>query len=310
MPGLLGRVPATEVAAAVAAAASSTARTLRRCGRERDERPLKGYKGTRARPSEVRREGLERRPRRQRRRLVFEGVILRERVVRRPPPRDELKTGYNVGLHVDRIEHVTEVGYKEAKYKIPEKEFPSRPTLRSDAPRDGRDDRLAPRLPDGRRIPPSAGPSSTAPCRSSRHLQPDDKEDLRRLLRETWRWRTTSSSPTHREEIAAGADGIVIGHGTTRWGTRRRSCRSWSRTARADRPRRLAALLDRPSSDAALNLIHSVRTAAYSDIAEVMICMFGRRPTGTDSSTAGRAAGRCTAPTVDFRTIGDIPLAM
>ncbi|HQN10235.1 MAG TPA: asparaginase domain-containing protein, partial [Thermoanaerobaculia bacterium] len=61
---------------------------------------------------------------------VFEGVIL---------PRSEsfddlhlvmkLKTGYNVGLHVDRIEHVTEVGYKEAKYKIPEKEFPSRPTL-------------------------------------------------------------------------------------------------------------------------------------------------------------------------------------
>lgn len=32
---------------------------------------------------------------------------------------------------------------------------------------------------------------------------------------------------------------------------------------------------DRPSSDAALNLIHSVTTAAKSDIAEVMVCMFG-----------------------------------
>ena len=62
----------------------------------------------------------------------FEGVIL---------PRSEtlddlhvvikLKNGYNVGLHVDRVRHVTEVGYKEAVYKIPEKEFPRRPNLPS-----------------------------------------------------------------------------------------------------------------------------------------------------------------------------------
>ena len=61
---------------------------------------------------------------------VFEGVIL---------PRSEtlddehvvlkLKTGYNVGLHVDRVKTMTEVGYKEAVYRIPEKEFQSRPDL-------------------------------------------------------------------------------------------------------------------------------------------------------------------------------------
>ena len=60
----------------------------------------------------------------------FEGVIL---------PRSEtlddlhvvikLKNGYNVGLHVDRLTSVVEVGYKEAIYKIPEKEFPRRHNL-------------------------------------------------------------------------------------------------------------------------------------------------------------------------------------
>jgi glutamyl-tRNA(Gln) amidotransferase subunit D len=61
---------------------------------------------------------------------VFEGVIL---------PRSEtlddqhlvlkLKNGYNVGIHVDRVVSVKELGYKEAIYKIPEKEFPVRAHL-------------------------------------------------------------------------------------------------------------------------------------------------------------------------------------
>ena len=61
---------------------------------------------------------------------VYEGVIL---------PRSEtfddlhivlkLATGYNVGVHVDRVRTIEEVGYKEAVYKIPEQEFPSRPDL-------------------------------------------------------------------------------------------------------------------------------------------------------------------------------------
>ena len=51
---------------------------------------------------------------------VFLGVVL---------PRSEtlddehivlkLKTGYNVGIHVDRIESIEELGFKEAVYKIP-----------------------------------------------------------------------------------------------------------------------------------------------------------------------------------------------
>lgn len=61
---------------------------------------------------------------------VFEGVIL---------PRSEsfdglhvvmkLKTGYNVGLHVDRLVDVIEVGYKEAEIQDSREGVPSRPTL-------------------------------------------------------------------------------------------------------------------------------------------------------------------------------------
>ena len=36
----------------------------------------------------------------------------------------KLVTGYNIGIVVDTIKSMKEIGYKEAHYKIPEKEFP------------------------------------------------------------------------------------------------------------------------------------------------------------------------------------------
>jgi glutamyl-tRNA(Gln) amidotransferase subunit D len=68
---------------------------------------------------------------------------------------------------------------------------------------------------------------------------------------------------------------------------------------------------DRPSSDAALNLIHSVQSAAYGEIAEVQICMFG--PTSDRYALLHRGT-RCrkmhSSYRSTFRTVGDIPLAM
>ena len=64
-------------------------------------------------------------------------------------------------------------------------------------------------------------------------------------------------------------------------------------------------------SDAALNLIHAVRTAAYGEIAEVQICMFG--PTSDRYGLLHRGT-RCrkmhSSYRSTFRTIGDIPLSM
>ena len=59
---------------------------------------------------------------------IFKGVIL---------PRAEteddqhivlkLHNGYNVGIKVNSIKSIKEVGYKEGHYKIPESEFPTDP---------------------------------------------------------------------------------------------------------------------------------------------------------------------------------------
>jgi glutamyl-tRNA(Gln) amidotransferase subunit D len=68
---------------------------------------------------------------------------------------------------------------------------------------------------------------------------------------------------------------------------------------------------DRPSSDAALNLMHSVKTAAESDIAEVMVCMFG--PTSDVYGLLHRGTRvrkMHSSYRSTFRTIGDIPIAM
>jgi glutamyl-tRNA(Gln) amidotransferase subunit D len=68
---------------------------------------------------------------------------------------------------------------------------------------------------------------------------------------------------------------------------------------------------DRPSSDAALNLIHAVRTAAHGDIAEVLVCMFG--PTSDEYGLLHRGTRvrkMHSSYRSTFRTIGDIPVAM
>ena len=111
--------------------------------------------------------------------------------------------------------------------------------------------------------------------------------------------------------IQDGYKGIVIGHGT-------------------DTMHHTAALLsfmvqnspipivmvgsqrssDRPSSDAALNLIHATHTAGYSDIAEVLVCMFG--PTSDEYGLLHRGTRvrkMHSSYRSTFRTIGDIPVA-
>jgi glutamyl-tRNA(Gln) amidotransferase subunit D len=113
-------------------------------------------------------------------------------------------------------------------------------------------------------------------------------------------------------DIEAGYEGIVIGHGT-------------------DTMHYTSALLsfiiqnppipivlvgsqrssDRPASDAPLNLIHSVKVAAESDIAEVSVCALG--PT-TDNygllHRGTRVRKMHSSHRSTFRTIGDIPLAI
>lgn len=244
---------------------------------------------------------------------VFEGVIL---------PRSEnfddlhivlkQKTGYNVGIHVDRVSSIEELGFKEAIYKIPEKEFPQSPDL-PDVTLLGTGGTIASRLDyrTGAVIPAftpgelyGAVPELADICNMT-------TEKVFGVFSENMGWEEyVALAEAIGRRIASGTDGIVVGHGTDTMG----------HTAAVlsfmvqDSPIPIVLVgsqrsSDRPSSDAALNLIHAVKTAGHSPIAEVQICMFG--PTSDQYGLLHRGT-RCrkmhSSYRSTFRTIGDIPL--
>jgi glutamyl-tRNA(Gln) amidotransferase subunit D len=246
---------------------------------------------------------------------TFEGVIL---------PRGEtfddlhvvlkLKTGYNVGIHVDRIESIEELGFKEAVYKIPEKEFPVSPDL-PDVTLLGTGGTIASRLDyrTGAVIPAftpgelyGAVPELAEICNLT-------TKKLFGVFSENMGWAEyVTLAKAIGEAIDGGADGIVIGHGTDTMG----HTASVLSFMVQDSPVPIVIVgsqrsSDRPSSDAALNLIHAVSAAARGDIAEVQICMFG--PTSDRYGLLHRGT-RCrkmhSSYRSTFRTIGDIPLSM
>jgi len=246
---------------------------------------------------------------------VFEGVIL---------PRSEtlddqhlvikLKTGYNVGLHVDRVRTVEELGYREAIYKIPEKEFPSRPEL----PRVvllGTGGTIASRLDyrTGAVIPAFTPGELYGAVPELADLANLTTKKIFGVFSENMsRDQYVGLAQAIGREIADGVDGIVIGHGTDTMG---HTAAILSFMVQ-DTPVPIVMVgsqrsSDRPSSDAALNLIHAVRAAGRGDIAEVQICMFG--PTSDQYALLHRGT-RCrkmhSSYRSTFRTVGATPLAM
>jgi glutamyl-tRNA(Gln) amidotransferase subunit D len=246
---------------------------------------------------------------------VFEGVIL---------PRSgtfddlhivlKLKNGYNVGIHVDRVDSVEEIGFKEAVYKIPEKEFPSRPDLPK-VTLLGTGGTIASRLDyrTGAVIPAftpgelyGAVPELADICNLT-------TKKIFGVFSENMGWQEyVILAENIGREIEAGADGIVVGHGTDTMGHTAAVLSFMVQNSPV--PIVLVGSQrssDRPSSDAALNLIHAVRTAARADTAEVQICMFG--PT-SDSYALLHRGTRCrkmhSSYRSTFRTVGDIPLCI
>ncbi|MEM2869020.1 MAG: Glu-tRNA(Gln) amidotransferase subunit GatD [Thermoplasmata archaeon] len=246
---------------------------------------------------------------------VFEGIIL---------PRSEsaddyhivlkLRNGYNIGLDVDSIQSIKEVGYREAKYKIPEKEFPRDPN-KPNVTLLGTGGTIASRLDyrTGAVIPAFTPGELYGAVPELADIANLTTIKLYGVFSENMgpeQWKTTAEAIG--KEVAKGADGIVIGHGT-------------------DTMHHTAAILsfmvqnspvpivmvgsqrssDRPSSDAAMTLICSTMTAAKCDIAEVMVCMFG--PTSEEYCLLHRGTRvrkMHSSYRSTFRTIGDIPLAM
>ncbi len=226
----------------------------------------------------------------------------------------KLVTGYNVGIDIRNITDIKEIGYKEANYKIPEKEFPVSPE-KPDVKLFGTGGTIASRL-DYRT-------GAVIPAFSPGELYgavPELADICNLTTEKLFAVFSENMGPKQYirlaegigEEIEKGIDGIMVGHGTD----------TMHHTASA-----LAFMVqnspvpivmvgsqrssDRPSSDAARNLIHAATAAAHSDIAEVMVCMFG--PTSDEYGLLHRGTRvrkMHSSYRSTFRTLGDVPLAM
>jgi glutamyl-tRNA(Gln) amidotransferase subunit D len=246
---------------------------------------------------------------------AFKGIIL---------PRSEtaddkhvvlkLRNGYNVGITAATVTEIKEIGYKEAHYKIPEKEFPYDPGK----PRVklfGTGGTIASRLDyrTGAVIPAFTPGELYGSVPELADICNLETEKLYGVFSENMgpeQWIGTAKAIG--TEIEKGVQGIVIGHGTD---TMHHTAAILSFMVQ-DSPVPIVMVgsqrsSDRPSSDAALNLINATKTAAESDIAEVMICMFGPTSDQYDLLHRGtRVRKMHSSYRSTFRTIGDIPIAM
>jgi len=225
----------------------------------------------------------------------------------------KIATGYNIGIDVATIKDLKETGYKKANYQIPEKEFPYTEGLPK-VKLIGTGGTIASRLDyrTGAVIPAfspgelyGAVPELADICNLttekvfavfSENMGPEQYKKLAVAI---------------GKEIENGVDGIVIGHGTDT--LHHTSAALTFMVQNSPVPIVLVGSQrssDRPSSDAALNLMHATTAAGHGDIAEVMICMFG--PTSDEYGflhRGTRVRKMHSSYRSAFRTIGDTPLA-
>ena len=226
----------------------------------------------------------------------------------------KIPSGYNIGIAAEKIKSIKINGRKEAHYKIPEQAFPYEPRKQR-VKLFGTGGTIASRLDyrTGAVIPAFSPGELYGSVPELADFCNLETEKLFGVFSENMgpeQWRGTAEAIGR--EIEKGVAGIVIGHGT-------------------DTMHHTAAILsfmvqnspvpivmvgsqrssDRPSSDAALNLMYSVKAAAESDIAEVMVCMFGPTSDSYGLLHQGtRVRKMHSSYRSTFRTIGDIPLAM
>jgi glutamyl-tRNA(Gln) amidotransferase subunit D len=225
----------------------------------------------------------------------------------------KIPTGYNVGIDIDTITDMKEIGYKKANYKIPEKEFPITPGLPK-VKLLGTGGTIASRLDyrTGAVIPAFSPGELYGAVPELADICNLTTEKLFAVFSENMgpeQYKTLAIAIG--KEIENGIDGIIIGHGTD----------TLHYTAAAltfmvqNSPIPIVLVgsqrsSDRPSSDAALNLMHAATAAGHGDIAETMVCMYG--PTSDEYAflhRGTRVRKMHSSYRSTFRTIGDTPLA-
>jgi glutamyl-tRNA(Gln) amidotransferase subunit D len=226
----------------------------------------------------------------------------------------KIPTGYNIGIDIRTIKSMQETGYKKAVYKIPEKEFPLTPGLPK-VKLFGTGGTIASRLDyrTGAVIPAFSPGELYGAVPELADICNLTTEKVFAVFSENMGPKQyIALSHAIAREIENGIDGIVIGHGTD---TLHHT--GAALTFMIQNPPVPIILVgsqrssDRPSSDAALNLMHAMTAAGTSDIAEVMVCMFG--PTSDEYGLLHRGTRvrkMHSSYRSTFRTISDVPVGM
>ncbi|MFX1281777.1 MAG: Glu-tRNA(Gln) amidotransferase subunit GatD [Promethearchaeota archaeon] len=244
----------------------------------------------------------------------YEGIVL---------PRSEysapnfinlkLENNYNIGINVSEIQEIKKTGKREAIYKIPEKNFPKNESL-PNVMLLGTGGTVASRLDytTGAVIPSftpgelfSAVPELAEICNL-------ECEMVFEILSENMKHEYWQQLAKKIEDAAnSGIKGIMIGHGT--------DTMSFTSAALSFMLKDLSIPVvlvgsqrssDRPSSDAALNLINAA-VVAGADIAEVVVTMLGSSSHDYGLIHRGTLVRKMHSSVRDtFRTIDNIPLGM
>ena len=226
----------------------------------------------------------------------------------------KMATGYNVGIAAESITAIKERGRREAHYKIPEQEFPT-DVGKPNVTLFGTGGTIASRLDyrTGAVIPAFSPGELYGSVPELADVCNLTTEKLYGVFSENMaQEQYLALARRIGEAIASGVDGIVIGHGTD---TMHHTAAVLTYMVQ-DPPVPIVMVgsqrsSDRPSSDAAMNLINAVKAAAECPIAEVMVCMFG--PTSDEYGLLHRGTRvrkMHSSYRSTFRTIGDVPLAM
>jgi glutamyl-tRNA(Gln) amidotransferase subunit D len=246
---------------------------------------------------------------------TFEGLLLP-----RSETSDELHlvlklgVGYNVGIRHDTVRSLEKIGYREAHYQIPEKAFPRDSSLPA-VKLLGTGGTIASRLDyrTGAVIPAFSPGELYGSVPELADICNLETEKLFGVFSENMGpEQYLILAEKCGEAIRDGYDGIVIGHGTD---TMHHTAAVLSYMVQ--RPPVPIIMVgsqrssDRPSSDAAQNLINATWAAAHGPIAEVLVCMFGPTSDRYNLLHRGtRVRKMHSSYRSTFRTLGDIPVAM
>ncbi|MGB9912068.1 MAG: Glu-tRNA(Gln) amidotransferase subunit GatD, partial [Candidatus Kapaibacteriota bacterium] len=246
---------------------------------------------------------------------TFVGIILP-----RSPKSDDkhivlkLRNGYNVGISINKIQTIELLGTAE---KLPPQQLRETP--------------VDPKKPNVKLISTGGTIASRLDFKTGAVVPAFDPEELYTFVPELMNFCNLKTEKLYSvlsedigpeqwigianaiaRDIEAGYQGIVVAHGTDTM-----HYTSSLLSFMVQNPPIPIVMVgsqrssDRPASDAPLNLIYSVKTAAEADIAEVVVCAIGPISDSYGLLHRGtRVRKMHSSHRSTFRTIGDVPLAI